>query len=263
MVISKSSTNRSSAKRSCTKQNRGSAATLLTLQAAGTPWPLPHKNGTHATTALPARHCPPPRRPPYARPRARLRDHRAGIFLEHLGHALRTGILQQIRRPLFTNNKINASEAWSRGYSWGLMQVMGQVARENGFTPVEHPFLAELCDPEQGIAVGCRVLLRKFTQAARDFRYATPSVYTKSSAPGAPSRPPASSPGTPSSSNASSSSSQSPSAPATPVPAPSNSAISLATPTDLALITRALALWNGGANPDYPRQVLSHLPHYA
>jgi len=31
--------------------------------------------------------------------------------------------------PLYTNNKIAATEAYSRGFSWGLMQVMGQVAR--------------------------------------------------------------------------------------------------------------------------------------
>jgi soluble lytic murein transglycosylase-like protein len=35
--------------------------------------------------------------------------------------------------PLYTNNKIAATEAWARGFSWGLMQVMGQVARESGF----------------------------------------------------------------------------------------------------------------------------------
>jgi len=30
---------------------------------------------------------------------------------------------------LYTNNKIAATEAYARGFSWGLMQVMGQVAR--------------------------------------------------------------------------------------------------------------------------------------
>ena len=35
--------------------------------------------------------------------------------------------------PLYTNNKITATEAYARGFSWGLMQVMGQVARESGF----------------------------------------------------------------------------------------------------------------------------------
>src|SRR3981081_4621543 len=52
---------------------------------------------------------------------------------------------------LYTNYKITASEAYARGFSWGLMQVMGQVARENGF---DEPFLSALCDPEQSLALG-------------------------------------------------------------------------------------------------------------
>src|SRR5262244_1997825 len=50
--------------------------------------------------------------------------------------------------PLYTNNKVGASEAYARGFSWGLMQVMGQVAREFGFDGL---FLSALCDPEQGL----------------------------------------------------------------------------------------------------------------
>jgi soluble lytic murein transglycosylase-like protein len=61
--------------------------------------------------------------------------------------------------PLYTNSKVSASEAYARGFSWGLMQVMGQVAREAGFDPL---FLSALCDPEQGLAVGCKVLRKKF-----------------------------------------------------------------------------------------------------
>ncbi len=67
--------------------------------------------------------------------------------------------------PLYTNNKVSASEAYARGFSWGLMQVMGQVAREFGF---DAPFLSALCDPEQGIAIGCKVLRRKFDAMAGD-----------------------------------------------------------------------------------------------
>jgi soluble lytic murein transglycosylase-like protein len=66
---------------------------------------------------------------------------------------------------LYTNNKISASEAYARGFSWGLMQVMGQVAREAGF---DCPFLSALCDPEQGLAVGCKVLRKKFDATAGD-----------------------------------------------------------------------------------------------
>jgi soluble lytic murein transglycosylase-like protein len=60
--------------------------------------------------------------------------------------------------PLYTNSKVSASEAYARGFSWGLMQVMGQVARESGFDPL---FLSALCDPELGLAVGCKVLRKK------------------------------------------------------------------------------------------------------
>jgi soluble lytic murein transglycosylase-like protein len=67
--------------------------------------------------------------------------------------------------PLYTNNKVSATEAYARGFSWGLMQVMGQVAREFG---CDAPFLSALCDPEQGIAIGCKVLRRKFDSMAGD-----------------------------------------------------------------------------------------------
>lgn len=66
---------------------------------------------------------------------------------------------------LYTNNKVTASEAYARGFSWGLMQVMGQVARETGF---DAPFLSALCDPEQGLAVGCKVLRKKFDAMGGD-----------------------------------------------------------------------------------------------
>jgi soluble lytic murein transglycosylase-like protein len=66
---------------------------------------------------------------------------------------------------LYTNNKVTASEVYARGFSWGLMQVMGQVARETGF---DAPFLAALCDPEQGLVTGCKVLRKKFDAMAGD-----------------------------------------------------------------------------------------------
>lgn len=66
---------------------------------------------------------------------------------------------------LYTNYKISASEAYARGFSWGLMQVMGQVAREAGFAG---PYLSALCDPEQSLAVGCRVLQKKFDAMGGD-----------------------------------------------------------------------------------------------
>ncbi|MBS1842459.1 MAG: lytic transglycosylase domain-containing protein [Acidobacteria bacterium] len=66
---------------------------------------------------------------------------------------------------LYTNNKVSASEAYARGFSWGLMQIMGQVARENGFTD---RFLSGLCDPATGIEYGCRVLRKKLDSAKGD-----------------------------------------------------------------------------------------------
>jgi soluble lytic murein transglycosylase-like protein len=66
---------------------------------------------------------------------------------------------------LYTNNKVSASEAYARGFSWGLMQVMGQVAREAGFDSL---YLSALCDPEQGLAVGCKVLRKKFDAVSGD-----------------------------------------------------------------------------------------------
>lgn len=48
---------------------------------------------------------------------------------------------------------LGTTEMTSRATSWGLMQVMGQVARELGFSG---PFLSALCDPEIGLEWGCR-----------------------------------------------------------------------------------------------------------
>lgn len=47
------------------------------------------------------------------------------------------------------------TEQRARAMSWGLMQVMGQVARERGF---DGPYLSALCDPVLGIEYGCRQL---------------------------------------------------------------------------------------------------------
>jgi len=49
--------------------------------------------------------------------------------------------------------------------SWGLMQVMGQTAREHGFSG---KFLSELSDPEVGLSVGCAVLTAKLNKARGD-----------------------------------------------------------------------------------------------
>ncbi len=58
-----------------------------------------------------------------------------------------------------------ATEEIARSISWGLMQVMGQVAREHGFTGKS---LAALCDPANGLEIGCAVLAAKLSAAAGD-----------------------------------------------------------------------------------------------
>lgn len=50
------------------------------------------------------------------------------------------------------------TELYSRACSFGLMQILGETARENGF---DAEFLAELCDPARNIELGC-TLLEKF-----------------------------------------------------------------------------------------------------
>jgi hypothetical protein len=47
-------------------------------------------------------------------------------------------------------------EWWAQQASWGLMQVMGAVAREHGYT---RRYLTQLTDPEDSLEYGCRQLL--------------------------------------------------------------------------------------------------------
>jgi soluble lytic murein transglycosylase-like protein len=81
------------------------------------------------------------------------------------------------------------TEEVARSISWGLMQVMGQVAREHGFGG---KFLSALCDPAAGLDIGCAVLAAKLASTSDNE-------------------------------------------------------------------TRALELWNGGANADYAPQVLARM----
>jgi soluble lytic murein transglycosylase-like protein len=57
------------------------------------------------------------------------------------------------------------TEAMERATSFGLMQVMGQVARENGFAG---RWLTQLCDPAIGLDIGCKVLRAKLDRAGGD-----------------------------------------------------------------------------------------------
>jgi soluble lytic murein transglycosylase-like protein len=56
--------------------------------------------------------------------------------------------------PLIALERLSETEARARATSWGLLQVMGQVAREHGFSGAS---LAELCDPMCGLELGCKV----------------------------------------------------------------------------------------------------------
>jgi soluble lytic murein transglycosylase-like protein len=75
------------------------------------------------------------------------------------------GFLSRYVAPLYTAGKFSATEAYTRSMSWGLMQVMGQVARESGF---REPSLTELCDPVIGIDVGCKILAKRLARSKGD-----------------------------------------------------------------------------------------------
>lgn len=71
--------------------------------------------------------------------------------------------------PLCERGEVKSpTEATARAISWGLMQTMGQVVRELGFSGR----MASLCDPEIGIIWGCKVLLLKLKHSGGDIRKA-------------------------------------------------------------------------------------------
>ncbi len=53
--------------------------------------------------------------------------------------------------PLYTTGKLSATETYMCAMSWGLMQVMGQVARNSASRKTS---LAELCEPAAGVEFG-------------------------------------------------------------------------------------------------------------
>lgn len=55
------------------------------------------------------------------------------------------------------------TERRMRATSWGLLQVMGQVAREHGFKG----WLSQLCDPAVGVEYGCKHLARMRDRTGR------------------------------------------------------------------------------------------------
>ncbi len=61
------------------------------------------------------------------------------------------------------------TEIAQRSFSWGLMQVLGQTAREHVYT---YSFLTQLCDPEIGLEFGAMILADKLRIAKGDTRQA-------------------------------------------------------------------------------------------
>lgn len=70
--------------------------------------------------------------------------------------------------PQYTNHKISATEAWARGFSWGLLQEMGEVAREGGYLGP----IPQLCEPQTGLTWGCRLWKKKLALAHGDVSHA-------------------------------------------------------------------------------------------
>lgn len=61
------------------------------------------------------------------------------------------------------------TEEITEAQSYGLMQIMGETAREFGFND---RFLTALCEPSVGLEYGCRKLRRCFDNANGDLRAA-------------------------------------------------------------------------------------------
>jgi hypothetical protein len=130
------------------------------------------------------------------------------------------------------------TEEIARSISWGVMQVMGQVAREHGF---EGRFLSSLCDPTAGLAIGCIVLAAKI-RAANPERSTAEELRTNAGCM---------------------------SVCRTATLGCVTLGLGGATQTSTARVVDddgkyrgALELWNGGANSDYASQVLARVEKY-
>ncbi len=64
---------------------------------------------------------------------------------------------------------LSETEKTARAFSYGLMQLMGQVAREFGF---KGKYLTELCDPLTNLDYGCKKFKRCLDKADGDVRVA-------------------------------------------------------------------------------------------
>jgi soluble lytic murein transglycosylase-like protein len=68
-------------------------------------------------------------------------------------------------RYILPMKNIRATEAYTRAMSFGLMQIMGQTARELGYADT---FLTGLCHPPVALDYGCKKLTKCLTAAAGD-----------------------------------------------------------------------------------------------
>jgi hypothetical protein len=165
------------------------------------------------------------------------------------------------------------TEEIARSISWGLMQVMGQLAREHGF---HGKFLSALCDPALGLEIGCAALAAKITirqssveatgsgRSAGRSGSADPMALPMSDA----SRKSAGSVEATGSGGSAGLQARektsklekgfSPGAPEEPQSLSPDTGEGIA-PAEIA---HALERWNGGANPNYAAEVLAPLPHY-
>jgi soluble lytic murein transglycosylase-like protein len=60
--------------------------------------------------------------------------------------------------PMALKRALSETEARGRAFSWGLMQTMGEVAREFGYAA---RFLSALCEPAASLEIGCKILAHK------------------------------------------------------------------------------------------------------
>ena len=65
-------------------------------------------------------------------------------------------------------NVLGSTEFHSQSFGWGLLQVMGSVARELGLKG----YLAKMCDPSIGLKMGLLHMQKKMRQAKGDVRRA-------------------------------------------------------------------------------------------
>lgn len=85
-------------------------------------------------------------------------------------------------RYIATMQGLSPTEMQGRAFSYGLTQLMGQVAREFGFAG---DYLSELFDPIVNLEFGCRKLARCMDRANQDRRTALLS-YNGGGAPNYP-----------------------------------------------------------------------------